>query len=109
MAGGLEKLAVASDIVPETTEEAQEDPVEEAESEQPQEKTMIAEERVVTVGIENREKVEIVDGLREGEYLVVLGYETLTDGVDVNISIREPNPLTGEEDVLGKENSASSS
>lgn len=108
MAGGLEKLAVASEIVPEATEETEED-TEEAELESSEEKRMIAEERVVTVGIENRKYVEIVDGLREGEYLVVLGYETLTDGVDVNISIREPKLLPGEDEILEKGSSASSS
>jgi len=51
--------------------------------------TWVAEERVVQLGIENRENVEIVSGLREGEYLVVLGYETLTDGVDVNVTLRD--------------------
>ncbi len=53
------------------------------------EQTWVAEERAVQLGIENRENVEIVDGLREGEFLVVLGYETLTDGVEVNVTLRE--------------------
>ncbi|HQP97056.1 MAG TPA: efflux RND transporter periplasmic adaptor subunit [bacterium] len=49
---------------------------------------MVAKQRVVTLGIENRERVEIADGLKDGDLLVVLGYETLTDGVEVNASIR---------------------
>ena len=53
----------------------------------------IAEERVIEKGIENREKVEVVSGLMEGDLLVVLGYETLTDGVNVNVNIREEDPL----------------
>lgn len=48
----------------------------------------VAERRIIQTGIENVDKVEVVDGLREGDLLVVLGYETLTDGVDVNVSIR---------------------
>ncbi len=102
MTGGLTKLAVASDAVAEATnaEEALEE--EDASNPPPKEEEIprIAEERVVTVGIENREKVEIVDGLREGEYLVVLGYETLTDGVDVNISIRDANVQSQVEEAL---------
>ena len=58
---------------------------------------MIVEEREITRGIENRESVEVVEGLREGEMLVVLGYETLTNGVDVNITIQ--NDESGLEDT----------
>ncbi len=88
MAGTLEKLAVASDAVPEAT-----DPGIQAgngaNSANLQDIPFIAEERVITLGIENREQVEIIDGLREGDLLVVLGYETLTNGVDVNVTVRE--------------------
>ncbi|HOE10890.1 MAG TPA: efflux RND transporter periplasmic adaptor subunit [bacterium] len=49
---------------------------------------MVAKQRIVTLGIENRERVEIADGLKDGDLLVVLGYETLTDGVEVNAAIR---------------------
>lgn len=96
LAGGLEKVAVASDAVEEATEneEVSEEPLEkDVNPAQKDEIPMVAEERVVTVGIENREKVEIVDGLRAGEFLVVLGYETLTDGVDVNLAVRDPNAV----------------
>ncbi len=59
----------------------------EAFEEEPEEEPeMIAEKRVITRGIENREFVEVVDGLREGELLVVIGFETLTDGVDVSVN-----------------------
>lgn len=112
MAGGLEKVAVASDAVTEATDstEAEED-LESlkdaaAAAKSNEEIPMIAEERVVTVGIENREKVEIVDGLREGDYLVVLGYETLTDGVDVNIAIRDPNAALPGAELLKKDAAA---
>ncbi|MGC9328656.1 MAG: efflux RND transporter periplasmic adaptor subunit [Candidatus Hinthialibacter sp.] len=89
MAGGLENLAAASEENPETENAAvpaKNDPIE-----------YVAEERVVTTGIENREMVEIVDGLREGEYLVVLGYETLTDGVDINITVRDESSFVIDE------------
>ncbi|MDP8243913.1 MAG: efflux RND transporter periplasmic adaptor subunit [Candidatus Hinthialibacter antarcticus] len=61
---------------------------EEAEEEEPEINWMV-EEREVSLGIENRERVEVVNGLREGEHLVVLGYETLSDKVDVNVVIRD--------------------
>ena len=87
MTGGLERLAAASDSPDDATAE-EEYYDEESEAVEEEEIQYVAEERVVQVGIENREQVEIVDGLRAGEYLVVLGYETLTDGIDVNITIR---------------------
>lgn len=80
--GGLERIAMASEFIDEPTETVQ---TKEPEIE------MIAEKRVVTIGIENRERVEIVDGLQAGDYLVVLGYETLSDGVDVNVAFRNEN------------------
>lgn len=69
----------------------------EAENEPEPEKEWIAEQRVVTTGIENREMIEIVDGLAAGDLLVVLGYETLTDEVPINVTIRNPETtaLTG--------------
>ena len=92
--GGFEKVAMAADNVNNASDEDEfgeeyledETPVEE-------EPDMIAEECEILTGIENREQVEIVDGLIEGDLLVILGYETLTDGVDVNVSIREEDPL----------------
>ncbi len=92
--GGFEKVAMASDdVLPATEEEVYEEfPAEEQQG--TEDVPMIAKKRVVTTGIENREEVEIIDGLKEGDLLVVLGYETLTDGVDVNVTIREEdNPL----------------
>ncbi|HOL95438.1 MAG TPA: efflux RND transporter periplasmic adaptor subunit [bacterium] len=88
MAGGMERLAMASDLLPEATE-AGRPSLSPRESATWQDIPFIAEERVITLGIENREQVEIVDGLQAGDLLVVLGYETLTNGVDVNVTLRE--------------------
>ncbi|MCX8037685.1 MAG: efflux RND transporter periplasmic adaptor subunit [Candidatus Sumerlaeia bacterium] len=49
-----------------------------------------AEKRTVQLGLENPDEVEILDGLREGDKLVVLGYETLQDKVKVKIMETEP-------------------
>jgi len=59
------------------------------EADEPETIPLIAKEREIVLGIDNRERVEVIDGLKEGELLVVLGYETLTDNVDVNITMRE--------------------
>lgn len=88
MSGGFEKLAVASDQVPQATDTEEFIDLETEEEAEP-ELEMIAEERVVKTGIENREFVEITDGLKEGELLIVLGYETLTDQVDINVTVRD--------------------
>ncbi len=77
--------AVASGNPENATDEVE--PGEEFEEEEAPE-AMIAKRREVILGIENREEVEIVEGLGEGDLLVVLGYETLTDGVDVNVTVR---------------------
>ena len=52
----------------------------------------IAEERVIEKGLRTGEggSGQWFDG---GDLLVVLGYETLTDGVNVNVNIREEDPL----------------
>ena len=42
-------------------------------------------EAEVTLGLENRDTVEITSGLKEGDELVVLGYETLQNNSPVNI------------------------
>lgn len=63
----------------------------EAGAEEPQVE-YIVEEREIVLGIENRERVEVIDGLRAGELLVVLGYETLSDGIDVNVTVRPDDP-----------------
>lgn len=57
----------------------------EGEAEKEPEIEMVVEKRVITRGIENRDEVEVVEGLHEGDLLVIIGYETLTDGVDVNM------------------------
>jgi len=49
-----------------------------------------AEKRLVRLGLENPDEVEIVEGLRAGERLVVLGHETLQDKVKVKIMETEP-------------------
>lgn len=58
----------------------------------------IARERIVELGLENRDEFEITDGLKEAELLVVIGYETLTDEVDVQPTIRGESPLDEETD-----------
>jgi RND family efflux transporter MFP subunit len=45
-----------------------------------------AELREVTAGIETREEIEILDGLAEGERLVVKGHETLRDKSKVRVT-----------------------
>ena len=48
--------------------------------------TTLAREREVLPGIENRTHVEIVEGLLEGEPLIVRGAETLKDGTEVKVN-----------------------
>lgn len=57
----------------------------------------VARERTVTLGIENKEQFEIAAGLQAGDLLVVVGYQTLTDGVEVNPKTRG-EPMTPEEE-----------
>ncbi len=87
--GSFEKIAVASEDVQSPTPEENLEAFADSEAEISKRPPMIAEKRVVTTGIENRKYIEIIDGLKEGELLVVLGYETLTDGVDISVNIRE--------------------
>jgi multidrug efflux pump subunit AcrA (membrane-fusion protein) len=42
-------------------------------------------QREVTIGISQREKVQILKGLSTGEQLVVEGHTKLTDGEEINI------------------------
>ncbi|KPL08668.1 hypothetical protein AMJ85_08235 [candidate division BRC1 bacterium SM23_51] len=49
-----------------------------------------AELREVTLGLENPDQMEILEGLAADEQLVVLGYETLQDKVKVKIIDTEP-------------------
>ncbi|PWD97638.1 efflux RND transporter periplasmic adaptor subunit [Marinilabilia rubra] len=44
-----------------------------------------ARKRIVQTGLEGRDRIEIVDGLKPGEQVVVEGFETLRDGSKVNI------------------------
>ncbi|MDX9752614.1 MAG: efflux RND transporter periplasmic adaptor subunit, partial [bacterium] len=74
-----------------TGEEPEEDVLEaEAEEAAPApQPDLIARECEIELGIQNRERVEVISGLKEGDLLVVLGYETLSDKVDVNASYRK--------------------
>ena len=45
-----------------------------------------AEQRVVTIGGRRGEKIEIVDGLRAGDHIIVAGYQKLSDGQPVQIA-----------------------
>jgi len=45
-----------------------------------------AELREVSTGIETREEIEILEGLNEGERLVVRGQETLRDKSKVRVT-----------------------
>jgi len=49
-----------------------------------------AERRVIRLGLENPDQVEVLEGLRAGERLVVLGFETLQDKVKVKVMESEP-------------------
>ena len=42
------------------------------------------------IGLENPDEVEILEGLRAGDKLIVLGHETLQDKVKVRITETEP-------------------
>ncbi len=45
----------------------------------------VAQERVIQIGLENPEEVEVVDGLSENDRLVIRGFETLSNRSKVNI------------------------
>ncbi|MCK4574925.1 efflux transporter periplasmic adaptor subunit, partial [candidate division WOR-3 bacterium] len=49
-----------------------------------------AERREVTVGIMGDKNIEIVEGLEEGEKVVIIGQERLAGGEKVNPIEREP-------------------
>ena len=95
--GNNPKIAVAEETIADTTiaeASAAENIIEDISGELSTknfqtEKSLIALERELTLGMENRELVEITSGLKEGDLLVVLGYETLSDKVDVNITYRD--------------------
>lgn len=44
-----------------------------------------AEQRSITTGIDRRREVEVVEGIREGEQVVVAGNERLRNGVSVAV------------------------
>ncbi len=92
MAGGSDatfSAAANNDIEDATEDEWDEEFSDESTEEKEPEINWIVEEREVTLGIENREMVEVIEGLKADELLVVLGYETLSDEVDVNVTIRD--------------------
>jgi hypothetical protein len=53
--------------------------------------------RTVTTGLTSRGRVEIVSGLTEGEQVVVIGNNTLRDGMTVRVAgSAQPQPVLGE-------------
>lgn len=53
-----------------------------------------AERRAVTTGLTNGSRIEILDGLQDGEEVVVVGQSSLRDGGSVNVVNRRAEPLT---------------
>lgn len=51
--------------------------------------------RTVSTGIENRGRVEILDGLQEDEQIIVIGHAGLREGSKVLASLAEPGYYTG--------------
>ncbi len=112
--GGYERVAMAAESVSQASldlatgamvdelDEFNEDFILPPEAIEEEEREWVAEERVITLGIENRDYVEVVDGLKAGEYLIVLGYETLTDGADISVTIREEDFEEIERSELGE-------
>jgi RND family efflux transporter MFP subunit len=45
-----------------------------------------AKKRIVQVGLETKDRIEIIDGIQAGEQIVVKGFETLRDGSKVKIA-----------------------
>ncbi len=45
-----------------------------------------AKKRIVQVGLETKDRIEIIDGIQVGEQIVVKGFETLRDGSKVKIA-----------------------
>jgi RND family efflux transporter MFP subunit len=63
-----------------------------------------AEEREVNLGISNRHDVEITSGLKEGDLLIVRGYETLKGKTKVKlVQADEDQTEEPEEDVSGRQ------
>lgn len=55
------------------------------EAEEPREETTIARRRLVTVGFTQGERVEVTDGLADGDKVVTVGRAALRDGVAVQV------------------------
>lgn len=63
-----------------------------------------AEEREVNLGISNRHDIEITSGLKEGDRLIVRGYETLKGKTKVKlVQSDEDQAEESEEDVSGRQ------
>lgn len=56
-----------------------------------------AKRQQVVLGLQGRERVEVVDGLSGGELVVIRGADGLTDGAKVRLLDAQPQP-TGDED-----------
>jgi len=65
-------------------------------------KQNVAHEKKVTVGIRSRDKVEIIEGLEEGDTVVVEGNFALPDGTKVEIA-KDEESKEGEKDEEKKE------
>jgi multidrug efflux pump subunit AcrA (membrane-fusion protein) len=65
-------------------------------------KQNVAHEKKVTVGIRSRDKIEIIEGLEEGDTVVVEGNFALPDGTKVEIASDEDSK-EGEKDEAKKE------
>ncbi|MEM9384524.1 MAG: efflux RND transporter periplasmic adaptor subunit [Pseudomonadota bacterium] len=53
-----------------------------------------AERRTVVTGLDNGGRVEILDGLSDGEEVVVVGQSSLRDGGQINVVNRRVEPIT---------------
>ncbi|MDH4069660.1 MAG: efflux RND transporter periplasmic adaptor subunit [Ignavibacteria bacterium] len=51
-----------------------------------------AEQRTITTGVRAGEKIQVVDGLREGERLIVSGSDDLYDGIEIDVLSDENTP-----------------
>ena len=58
----------------------------------------VAHERKVTVGIRTNDKIEIVEGLQEGETVVIEGNFALPDGTKVEVAKDEEKKEGSEKD-----------
>jgi Cu(I)/Ag(I) efflux system membrane fusion protein len=58
----------------------------------------VAHERKVTVGVRSGDKIEIADGLQEGDTVVIEGNFALPDGTKVEIATDEEKKEEGDKD-----------